>query len=63
MNYDFPSGLFSLEVNLEGSAEAYHTLLEGLKGIQDLQQLLNQVDADLFKQSNLFGDLDFDVFA
>ena len=62
MNYEFPSGLFSSEVNLEGSAEAYHTLLEGLEGTQDLQQLLNQVDADPFKQTNLFGELDFDVF-
>ena len=62
MNYEFPAGLFTTEVNLEGSAEAYQTLLGGLEGTSDLQQFLNQVDADPFKQNTLFGDLDFDVF-
>ena len=62
MNYEFPEGLFTTEVNLAGSAEAYQTLLGGLEPSNDLQQFLNQVEADPFKQTNLFGDLDFDVF-
>ena len=47
MNYEFPEGFFTTEVNLAGSAEAYQTLLGGLKPSNDLQQFLNQVEADL----------------
>lgn len=60
-SYQFPPGLFQSEVDLEGSAQAYHYHIEGLDS-QDLQQILNQVDADPFKSSNVFGDLDFDFF-
>ena len=59
--YQFPPGLFPSEVDLEGSAQAYHYHIEGLDN-QELQQILNQVDADPFKPSNVFGDLDFDFF-
>lgn len=60
-SYQFPPGLFQSEVDLEGSAQAYHYHIEGLD-TQELQQILNQVDADPFKSSNVFGDLDFDFF-
>ncbi len=59
--YQFPPGLFPSEVDLEGSAQAYHYHIEGLDN-QELQQILNQVDADPFKSSNVFGDLNFDFF-
>ena len=59
--YQFPPGLFPTEVDLEGSAQAYHYHIEGLDN-QELQQILNQVDADPFKPSTVFGDLDFDFF-
>ena len=62
MNYSFPPGLFTTEVDLEGSELAFRNLLEGLETDQDLQDLLNQIDADPFKQSNIFSDLDFDIF-
>ena len=62
MNYSFPPGLFTAEVDLEGSELAFRNLLEGLETDQDLQDLLNQIDADPFKQSNVFSDLDFDIF-
>ena len=61
-SYGFPPGLFQSEVDLEGSAQAFHNLIDGLDDNHDLQQLLNQVDADPFKPSNIFNDLDFDVF-
>ena len=60
-NYPFPPGLFQSEVDLEGSAQAYHYHIEGLDS-NDLQQILNQVDADPFKPNNVFDDLDFDFF-
>ena len=62
MNYSFPPGLFTAEVDLEGSELAFRNLLEGLETDQDLQDLLNQIDADPFKPSNVFSDLDFDIF-
>ena len=60
-NYQFPPGLFPSEVDLEGSAQAYHYHIEGLDN-QELQQILSQVDADPFKPNNVFGDLDLDFF-
>ena len=62
MNYSFPVGLFPGEVDLEGSAQAYHHLIDGLEENQDLQQILNQIDADPFRPSSVFGDLEFDLF-
>lgn len=62
MNYSFPAGLFPGEVDLEGSAQAYHHLIDGLEENQDLQQILNQIDADPFRPSSVFGDLEFDLF-
>lgn len=62
MNYSFPPGLFTTEVDLEGSELAFRNLLEGLETDQDLQDLLNKIDADPFKQSDIFSDLDFDIF-
>jgi aryl hydrocarbon receptor nuclear translocator len=63
MNYEFPPGLFTDEVDLEGSAQAYYNLIEGLENSSDFQQLLNQVDADPFKtSSNVFTELDLDIF-
>ena len=47
MNYEFPEGLFTTEVNLAGSAEAYQTLLGGLEPSNNLQQFLSQVEANL----------------
>lgn len=61
-NYSFPPGLFPGEVDLEGSAQAYHNLIDGLDSNIDLQQLLNQVDADPFKSSAILNELDFDIF-
>lgn len=61
-NYSFPPGLFPAEVDLEGSAQAYHSLIDGLENCSDLQQLLNQVDADPFRSNNIFNELDLDIF-
>ena len=61
-NYSFPPGLFTSEVDLEGSAQAYRHLIDGLENSSDLQQLLNQVDADPFKSTNIFNELDLDIF-
>lgn len=61
-NYGFPPGLFPAEVDLEGSAQAYHSLIDGLENCSDLQQLLNQVDADPFRSNNIFNELDLDIF-
>uniref|UniRef100_A0A1X7TVM0 Uncharacterized protein n=1 Tax=Amphimedon queenslandica TaxID=400682 RepID=A0A1X7TVM0_AMPQE len=61
-NYGFPPGLFPAEVDLEGSAQAYHSLIDGLENCSDLQQLLNQVDADPVRSNNIFNELDLDIF-
>lgn len=62
MNYGFPPGLFPSEVDLEGSAQAYHSLIDGLENCTDIQQLLNQVDADPFRSTSIFSELDLDIF-
>lgn len=62
MNYGFPPGLFQSDVDLEGSAQAYHSLIEGLENCSDIQQLLNQVDADPFRSTSIFSELDLDIF-
>ena len=62
MNYNFPPGLFSTEVDLEGSQQAYRNLLVDLDRPEEFQRLFDQVEADPFHPQNVFQDIDFDVF-
>ena len=62
LHYNFPPGLFSSEVDLEGSQVAYQYLLQGLDNPNDFQQLLVQVEANPMHSQNMFGDINFDIF-
>lgn len=62
LHYSFPPGLFSSEVDLEGSQTAYQYLLQGLDSPNDFQQLLVQVEANPMNSQNMFGDINFDIF-
>ena len=62
MNYTFPSDLFSTEVNLEGSQQAYQNILTELENPEEFQKLFNQVEADPFRPPNMFQDIDLDIF-
>eukprot|EP00731_Ephydatia_muelleri_P007623 Em0003g1871a len=62
LHYNFPPGLFSSEVDLEGSQVAYQYLLQGLDNPNDFQQLLVQVEANPLHSQNMFGDINFDIF-
>ena len=63
MNYQFPPDLFTTEVDLEGSQQAYRNLLTELDNPADFGKLFNQVEADpLRPQTSLFQDINLDIF-
>ena len=62
MSYNFPTDLFSTEVNLEGSQQAYQNILTELENPEEFQKLFNQVEADPFRPPNMFQDIDLDIF-
>ena len=62
MNYQFPDGLFSTEVDLEGSQEAYRNILQDLENPADFASLFDQVEADPMRSNNMFKDLNMDTF-
>lgn len=61
-NYSFPEGLFSSEVDLEGSQQAYQHLVHGLDNPNDFLKMFDQVEADPLRQQAIFGELNFDPF-
>ena len=61
-NYNFAPGLFPSEVDLEGSQQAYQTLLQGLDDPSDFLRLFDQVEANPLRQPDVFGVLDFERF-
>ena len=62
MNYHFPEGLFSTEVNLEGSQEAYRNILSELDDPADFATLFNQIEAVPTRPQNIFPDVNMDIF-
>ena len=62
MNYSFPPDLFSSEVNLEGSQQAYQNILTELENPEEFQKLFIQVEADPLRPQNMFHDIDLDIF-
>lgn len=62
MNYPFPEGLFSTDVNLEGSQEAYRNILTELDNPGDFASLFNQIEAIPTRQQNVFPDVNMDIF-
>lgn len=62
MNYEFPSGLFTTEVDLAGSQLAYRNLLLDLDNPEDFEQLFEQIEADPFRAQNIFEDIDLECF-
>ena len=62
MNYSFPNDLFSTEVNLEGSQQAYQNILTELDNPEEFQKLFIQVEADPLRPQNMFHDIDLDIF-
>lgn len=62
MNYQFPQGLFSTEVNLEGSQEAYRHILTELDNPADFASLFNQIEAIPTRPQNVFPDINMDIF-
>ena len=62
MNYQFPPGLFSTEVDLEGSKSAYENLLMELSDPRDVAMLFSQIEADPRRPQNVFQDLSLDIF-
>ena len=61
-NYNFPQGLFTSEIDLEGSQQAYQNVLHGLDNPEEFLQMFNQIEADPLRPQNIFGDIDFDPF-
>ena len=62
MNYQFPEGLFNTEVNLEGSQEAYRNIITELDNPGDFASLFDQIEAIPTRQSNMFPDVNMDMF-
>lgn len=58
MNFSFPPGLFTHEVNLMGSEYPYRHLLQELDNPSEFTELFKQVPADPLKVPNAFQDLD-----
>jgi len=63
MDYKFPEGLFSTEVDLRGSQEAYRNILTEFDNPADFTLLFDQVEADPMRPpNNMFQDLSMDIF-
>ena len=58
MNFSFPPGLFSNEVNLVDSEYPYRHLLQELDNPAEFTELFKQVPANPLKMPNTFQDLD-----
>ena len=58
LNYGFPEGLFTNEVNLVESEYPYRHLLQELDNPEMFTELFNPVPANPFQVSNAFQDLD-----
>lgn len=62
MNYQFPEGLFNTEVNLEGSQEVYRNIISELENPADFASLFDQIEAIPTRQTNMFPDVNMDIF-